>query len=119
MRVFVGGSRNFTDSEEAYKMFLSFLKDKNALNDSVTVISGGAMGADTIGEELANRCNLKFELYLPDWESHGNMAGFARNKTMAETVDEAIIFWNGKSSGTKHMVNELRMNGIVPNIHIF
>ena len=77
------------------------------------------MGADTIGEELANRCNLKFELYLPDWESHGNMAGFTRNKVMSETVDEAIIFWNGKSSGTKHMINELRMNGIVPNIHIF
>ena len=39
------------------------------------------------------------------WDLYGKKAGYMRNEEMAKVADGAIIFWDGESKGTKHMID--------------
>jgi hypothetical protein len=39
------------------------------------------------------------------WDLFGKKAGYMRNEEMAKVADAAIIFWDGKSKGSKHMID--------------
>ena len=45
-------------------------------------------------------------IYL-DWNKHGKAAGPIRNRQMAEYADCLIAVWDGKSRGTKNMIDEM------------
>jgi len=47
----------------------------------------------------------RFPVTKEDWDTHGKKAGYLRNQVMAEYCDAAIIIWDGKSKGTKHMID--------------
>ena len=51
-------------------------------------------------------------LYPADWERHGRAAGPIRNEEMAEVSDALIAFWDGKSRGTKSMIEIARRKGL-------
>ena len=42
-----------------------------------------------------------------DWETWGKSAGYKRNIELGQYCDSAIIIWDGKSKGTKHMLDIL------------
>lgn len=92
MKVAVIGSRGFTDYEEM-KRILSSIK-------ITLLISGGAIGADKLGERYAKENNIETKIYLPDWNKHGKCAGFLRNTQIIEDAELVIAFWNGNSKGT-------------------
>ena len=52
----------------------------------------------------------RIERYFADWEKYGKSAGPARNKIMAEKVDYVICFWDGKSKGTRSMIEYTRIS---------
>lgn len=110
MNIAVIGSRNFTD----YNRLESIL---NELKPSITrIISGGAKGADSLGEKWANNNNIETKIYLPDWKTHGKAAGFIRNKQIIMEADEVVAFWDGKSKGTEHSLKLAKDKGI--RIHL-
>ena len=39
---------------------------------------------------------------------YGKSAGFIRNADMGAYADAAIIFWDGESKGTKHMIQTMK-----------
>jgi hypothetical protein len=39
------------------------------------------------------------------WDIFGKSAGYKRNEEMAKVADACVIFWDGKSKGTKHMID--------------
>ena len=101
MKVIVAGSRNFNNYE-----FLSGKLDHYFKNQTPTeIISGGARGADKFGEIYAKRNNISLKIFPADWETHGKAAGYIRNKQMAEYADACVVFWDGKSKGSKHMID--------------
>jgi len=69
------------------------------------VISGGARGADALGEKWAKRNNIPTEIFYADWEKYGRRAGYLRNEVMADHAQALIALWDGESRGTKHMIN--------------
>jgi hypothetical protein len=74
--------------------------------DTVTeVVSGCAHGADKLGERWAASLKIPVARFPADWDTHGKRAGFIRNSEMAEYADACIVFWNGTSKGTKHMID--------------
>lgn len=78
---------------------------KNITRDkTITIISGTANGADQLGERYAKEKGYKLEYYPADWERYGNAAGPLRNTQMAKAADDVIVFWDGKSAGTKNMM---------------
>ena len=57
-----------------------------------------------MGEWYANENHLKLEQYPAMWDLFGKKAGYMRNEEMAKIADASIIFWDGKSKGSKHMI---------------
>jgi hypothetical protein len=103
MKLLIGGSRNFNDYElmKYHLQFLTFDK----------IISGGARGADKLAEKYAKENKIKFILFEANWESYGKNAGFKRNIKMIEEADFIIVFWDGKSNGTKHAIEYAKKFG--------
>ena len=102
MKLIIAGSRDFTD----YKLLTETLKAEGLSGDTVdTVVSGCAHGADKLGERWAVSQGIPIARFPADWDSHGKRAGFVRNSEMAEYADACIVFWNGSSKGTKHMID--------------
>ncbi len=71
-----------------------------------TVMSGGARGADTYGEEWAREHGIPIEQYIPDWSRHGRGAGFRRNAEMATMAEGLVAIWDLNSPGTANMIDQ-------------
>ena len=82
-----------------------------ALENNIIIISGGARGADALGERYARENGFKVERYPADWDTYGKSAGPRRNKQMAEVCDCAICFWDGQSRGTASMIEFAKQLG--------
>jgi hypothetical protein len=84
------------------------------------IVSGGARGVDTFGEQWAYFNNIEVTRYPADWKKYGKKAGFVRNAEMARYADALIAFWDGKSKGTEHMIkvmNDLKKPTMVIHFH--
>lgn len=98
MKVAVIGSRDFNDYEEV-KQTLSTI-------NITLLVSGGAKGADTLGERYAKEHNIETKIFLPDWEKHDKKAGFLRNTDIINEAELIIAFWDGQSKGTKDSIEK-------------
>ncbi len=78
------------------------------------IVSGGATGIDTVGEMFANRQHLHVERFPAQWyplidgkRHYDPLAGYKRNRIMAQYADAALVMWDGKSRGSKHMARTM------------
>lgn len=73
------------------------------------VLSGDARGVDKLGIQWAKENRIPVERFIPQWrDSRGNFcryAGFNRNEDMAKACEALIAVWDGRSKGTKHMID--------------
>ncbi|MBR4100013.1 MAG: DUF2493 domain-containing protein [Clostridia bacterium] len=102
-RIVVAGGRDYENYEEA-KRYIDFCIENIKNKHTLIFISGGCKGADMIGERYAKENGFEIERYLADWKRYGKSAGPKRNKQMAQIADFIICFWDGKSKGTKSMI---------------
>ncbi len=104
-KIIIAGGRDFDD----YKMLVedvdTVLAELCSPGDKFKIVSGGAKGADSLGEKYAQKRNCELKIFPADWEKHGKAAGYKRNKKMAKYADVCICFWDRKSKGTKHMID--------------
>ena len=110
-RVIIAGCRNFYNYVTLKERCEYYLQNKMKTHN-VIIVSGHAPGADSLGEKFAADHNLKCELHPADWERHGRAAGPIRNEEMAEVSDALIAFWDGKSRGTRSMIEIARRKGL-------
>ncbi|MCP4520996.1 MAG: DUF2493 domain-containing protein [Cytophagales bacterium] len=106
MKIIIAGSRDF-NTEHHYRLLNSVLsrvlRDKDLT--TIEIVSGTARGADKFGERYANENNIAIAEFPADWNKHGKSAGYIRNSEMADYGSHLIAFWDGKSRGTKHMID--------------
>lgn len=95
MKLAIVGSRKITDiSIDEY------------ISDEVTeIVSGGAIGIDTLAREYAIRAGLKLTEILPKYDLYGRAAPIKRNEEIASYADRALAIWDGKSKGTQSTIN--------------
>jgi hypothetical protein len=100
-KVIIAGGRDFTN----YNLLSSHM-DKLLANviDDIEIVCGAAKGADSLGERYAKEHGYNVRYFFADWDMYGRGAGFKRNVQMAEYADALVAFWDGKSPGTKHMI---------------
>ena len=71
------------------------------------IVSGVARGIDNLGEQLADKLGLKLTKFHANW-TIGERAGYIRNNDMAKYCDMAMIYWDGISSGSKDMIDQMK-----------
>ena len=105
MRVIIAGSRSITDQSLVEKA----VQESGFRID--VVISGGARGVDSMGEEWASANGKPVKRFLPDWERNGKSAGFIRNDLMVKAADALVAITTG-SRGTAHTISAAKRKGI-------
>jgi hypothetical protein len=111
MKTIIAGGRDVTEYfhlEEALESYR---------NDITEVVSGGASGADALGERYARGSKLPIKRFPADW-SQGKAAGPIRNRQMAEYAEALIAIWDGKSRGTANMIEEAKKRGLLVHVHL-
>lgn len=114
MKTIIAGSRGIDD----------FAIVAQAIVDSkfeiTEVVSGTAKGVDTEGEGWASLNEVPIKRFPADWKPNGVFdrgAGHKRNAKMAEYADALIAVWDGKSPGTRNMINEAAKRGLKIYVH--
>ena len=102
MKVAVIGSRNLNVSN----------LEEYLPENTTEIISGGAKGIDSCAREYAFSHGLKLTEFLPEYEKYGRSAPLKRNLTIIGHADLVLAFWDGKSKGTKFVIDNCRKNGV-------
>lgn len=105
LKVIVAGGRDLKD----YRLVSKTLDN---LKKPFDVVCGEAKGADALGKRYATEHDLIVHSFPADWTTHGKSAGYKRNEQMAEFADACIAFWDGRSRGTKHMIDIATRKGL-------
>jgi len=113
IKLVVFGSRTFNDYNLLKERLDHYLQK---VDNMVVIVSGKAKGADTLGEKYATEKGFKIKEYPADWDRDGKSAGYIRNEQMAKFATHAVGFWDGKSAGTKHMIDLCEKYGIITRI---
>jgi hypothetical protein len=98
----VVGSREFKNAV-LVNQILDAAKDNISL-----IISGGAIGADTLGERWADANKKSKYIIRPEWHPNGvydKGAGFKRNIEIVKACDRCICFWDGVSKGSMNTID--------------
>jgi len=106
MKTILAGSRSINNLRELNEAI-------RASGFAITeVVSGEAAGVDRLGVWWAGQHSVPVVRFRPDWRRYGKQAGFLRNAEMANYADALVVVWNGRSAGTKHMIDLAREKGL-------
>ena len=134
VRIIIAGGREFNNYEylesKCNQVFDSLSNEYYVLSDNVKedvsnmeIISGTAKGADALGEQFAFNYGIKVKRFPANWDAYGKSAGYIRNEQMAKYAVSngcygvLVAFWDGKSRGTKHMINLAKKHGLT--VYVF
>ena len=101
MKLAIIGSRKCPAIDIA--SYLTFMPD--------VIISGGAIGIDTLARQFAEQNNIPIIEFLPEYHKYGRKAPLMRNIQIVENCDSVIAFWDGKSPGTKFTIDYAKKLG--------
>lgn len=115
MKTIIAGSRDnvtFENVEDAIELSAIPITE---------VVSGTARGADRHGERWARFNNVPVKSFPAEWRnqdgSTNKAAGHQRNRKMAEYAEALIAVWDGKSPGTKGMIDIANRKGLTVYVH--
>ena len=102
--IIIAGSRTFDD----YDLLTHKMDHLTQNPDEIEVVSGGAKGADQLGERWAQERGHRLKIFPADWNRFGKQAGFIRNAQMAGYATHLVAFFDDSSAGIKHMIQLAR-----------
>ena len=112
MKAILAGCRCITDSNELY----SAIRESGF--EITEVVCGEARGVDAMGRRWAEQHSIPVASFPADWDRDGRSTGYLRNACMAEYAEALIAVWNGKSPGTRHMIQIAREKGLKVYVHL-
>ncbi len=108
MRVLVCGGRDYDNKAEVFRE----LSELRQLCGNLTIITGGAPGADDLARLWALRERQKCITEPADWDKHGKAAGPIRNQLMIDKHKPEFVLAFPGGRGTADMVRRARDAGI-------
>ena len=109
-RVIIAGSRGFDDFKLLCRKCDLILSEKVVTHD-ICIVSGTSSGADKLGEQYAKLRGYKLAYFPAEWNLYGKRAGIIRNGQMLLASDAVIVFWDGYSRGSSHMISIAKASG--------
>jgi hypothetical protein len=110
LRVIVAGGRDFTNYPLLKQKLIYYLQNYSYAD--IEIVSGTARGADQLGERFAKEMGCSIKRFPANWDKYGKRAGYIRNKQMAEYADVCVVFWDGRSRGSKLMIDLAKEYGL-------
>lgn len=81
-KVIVAGTRTFDDYDLLCRKLDGMLVNKK-ITHRIVILSGGAKGADALGERYAREREFGSQVFPADWDAHGKAAWPMRNAAVA------------------------------------
>lgn len=97
MKLIIAGGRTYRGNCEA----ILALNEIGLIYNVEEVVSGGADGADRLGEKWARSLDIPVKRFPANWTLYGRSAGPRRNAEMADYADAVVLFPGG--IGTANM----------------
>ena len=101
LTIAVAGGRDFKD----YKLLKRTLDEIYNKMKIKCIITGGVRGADKLAAKYSLEKGIPLIEKIPDWKKYGKNAGLIRNGDIIRDVDRVVCFWDGKSKGTKNVID--------------
>ncbi len=98
MKIMIAGSRSIQ----------SFDLTPHIPQDTDLIITGGAVGIDTLAEEYADQYKISKLIIRPRYDLYGKAAPIFRNKQMVDLADAVLVIWDGKSKGSRSTIKYAR-----------
>lgn len=127
--VIIAGSRGINSYDVVDKAIRESKIENNFGIDEI--VHGNCPNSpDLIGELWATVHRIPFKKFPAKWgevtgkpdneiginrfgKKYWKMAGYSRNEEMAKYADALIAVWDGKSGGTKDMINKAKENNLI------
>lgn len=106
MKTIIAGSRTITNINVLQTAL------EHYRNPITEIVSGGAKGADYIGETFARDFGIPLKKFPANWNKFGRSAGHIRNKEMAQYAEACIVLWDGASKGSASMIKLAKEHGL-------
>jgi len=129
MKLIIAGGREFNDYDLLKEEVMKFILENDGQPGQIAIISGKASGADTLGERFAHEWDFPVVEMLADWDNldcpqvwikynkqgkpYNSAAGTLRSEEMAKIASHCIVFWDGKSSGSKNMIDNAKKHNLI------
>ena len=99
IKLLITGSRSF----EKYDAFCDYVNQFVDLHPDCAfhILSGGALGTDSLAQSYARVWGLPITIIYPNWKRYGRHADSIRTEQLVRMATHALLFWDGKSEGTK------------------
>lgn len=108
MRVAIIGSRNLT---------INNLQDYLP-KETTEIISGGAEGIDSCAKDYALKNKINLTEFLPQYSKYGRKAPLVRNMDIIRSADIVLAFWDGKSRGTKYVIDNCKKLNVPVRVYM-
>ena len=110
MRVAIVGSRHIEYDkmkEKAYALLCHHIPA-----NATEIVSGGAIGIDTLAEIYAEKNGLPTKIFKPDYARYGKRAPLVRNDAIVDYAQYVLAVWDGNSHGTAYTVATCIQKGV-------
>lgn len=98
MKIAIIGSRN---------LYIANLEEYLP-SDITEIVSGGARGIDRSARNYAKKHGIMLTEFLPEYDKYGRCAPLKRNLQIIEYCDMVYAFWDGRSRGTRFVLENCR-----------
>ncbi len=80
-------------------------------SEATEIVSGGARGIDRSARLYAFKNGLKLKEFFPDYRRYRKGAPKRRNQEIIDYADMVVAIWDGKSKGTKSVIDKCKEIG--------
>ena len=114
----VAGGRDFQDYSRLENVLFEFA-ERHGDDYTMNIVSGMARGADRLAVQFCRIHGVQLIEMPANWNHYGKSAGYRRNTDMSAISQGLIAFWDGKSRGTKHMIETAQRNGLLVQVEYY
>ena len=109
IKLAIVGGRDYNDYDAFKNIVNLYIKEIGEM--PCQIVSGGAMGVDTMAEKYANENKIPTIILKPDWDKYGKKAGILRNTYIIEASTHVLALPTKKSIGTHDSINKAKKLG--------
>lgn len=107
MRVAIVGSPCYQDETKLFPVISAFLDEHTHSN--VVIVTGNMEGAERCASKFAHARGLDCIIFRPVKPVNQTVQAmmksvYIRNKHIVDNADKVLIFWDGKSPETEHLI---------------